>query len=137
MKNDMKIYYSISELSVWIRTFLLPNPFEVWGVAKTLSIGEFQIPVPTLAINIICGQFILYPAAFLVTKKYYTKGVDSPVKGSVIFLLFYCIFTGLVYLMSMAKFAKWAIISIIMAYIVLHCLVHFLVNKIKGQVVGL
>ncbi|MBP1533544.1 MAG: hypothetical protein IK999_05380, partial [Ruminococcus sp.] len=62
MKNDMKIYYSISELSVWIRTFLLPNPFEVWGVAKTLSIGEFQIPVPTLAINILCGQFILYPA---------------------------------------------------------------------------
>lgn len=98
------MYKFISLVSLIIRQFCLPNPFEA------LEFGYL--------INIIIEP-LLYLMTYTVVGLYYSKG-SNPVLGSVLYLIFYIMHIGLIMLMG---FFQWnvIIISIIfIAYIMLN-----------------
>lgn len=50
---------------------------------------------------------------------YYERG-EEPVIGSLLYLIFYCVHIFLLWLMSLAGFAMWAIALIVIIYVGLH-----------------
>ncbi len=85
-----KLYELIKLSSVFIRQYLLPNPFEGYPMA---SLYNYMI------------GFILYPVSFLVVKLFYKKGSNPPV-GAFLNLFFYVVHTGLIALSSSFGFTK-------------------------------
>lgn len=122
------MYIVIMILSVCMRTFYLPNPFEVFGNNIMIPFGDFYFPLPTNYINILYGSFIIAPIAFAATSRYYHKGIDHPAKGSCIFLGFYMIYNHMTVLASRAQFEEWVIAVLIATYIVLHISINKIIN---------
>lgn len=112
------MYHIIAALSAFIRTFLLPNPFEVLGETFSVTIFGATFTMIPLFMNIIAAP-ILHIITYVVVGLYYSRGSD-PAKGSFLYLLFYCIHTGLLYLMGLFGFASWAIALILVVYIAAH-----------------
>lgn len=123
------MYIVIMILSVLMRTFYLPNPFEVFGNNIMIPFGDYYFPIPANFINILYGSLVLAPIAFAVTGRYYHKGIDHPAKGSCIFLGFYMIYNYMTVLASRAQFEDLAIVVIIVAYFVLHICIDKIINR--------
>ncbi|WP_294475827.1 hypothetical protein [uncultured Ruminococcus sp.] len=126
------MYKFVVIISYWIRTFYLPNPFEKFGKNIMIPMGMFEFPIPTNAINILFGSAVLVPFTFWVVGIFYDKGEDRPIKGSILFLLFYALHNGLVYLASLADFAWWAIIGSLLVYLVVLFALLKLVYKLRN-----
>ena len=126
------MYKFVVIISYWIRTLYLPNPFEKFGKNIMMQMGMFDFPIPTYAINILFGSVVLVPSTFCVVGLFYDKGEDKPIKGSILFLLFYALHNSLVYLASLADFARWAIIGLLFAYLVVLFALVKLVYKLRN-----
>ena len=126
------MYKLVVIISYWIRTFYLPNPFASLGDNIMVPIGMFDFPIPTNAINMFFGSAVLVPITFCIVGRFYHKGEDSPIKGSLLFLLFYTIHNGLVYLASLADFAWWANIGIMLSYLVVLLAFEKLMYKVQN-----
>lgn len=113
------MYKFIAFISVLIRQFCLPNPFEPLGNVFNLDLFGIAIPMTPDILN-WCVEGVLHTLAFVITGIYYRKGANDPAKGSFLYLFFYCVHTGLLYLMSMFGFAIWAVAIIIVLYIAAH-----------------
>lgn len=128
-RKGRKMYTFIKFLSVIIRTFYLPNPFEPLDGKFSFECMGVNIPITADLINMY-ADVLLVPLAFLVTSLYYTKGEDSPVKGSILFLLFYSIHIGLIWILSLLEFNIWAVIGVVVIYAyILNC-----VNLLKEKI---
>ncbi len=106
------MYCIIPFISIIVRQFLLPNPFEPLGDVSVH--GAVWTPE---TFNLVAG-FVLPSIAFLTTRIYYDGGEHAV--GSLLFLFFYCMYVGMLHLMSLAHFAWWAVALIIVGYIGLH-----------------
>ena len=104
-------------LSVIIRTFYLPNPFE--------SLGTMGI-----VYNLMLSSFLV-PLTFIVVGMYYNRG-SFPFLGSLLFLVFYVIHNELILVMSIFNFAIWWIAIVIFAYI----MVHTFICKFRNSIIG-
>ena len=112
------MYKLIAAISILIRQFCLPNPFEALGDGLTVNIGEALILLTPRVLNLLAEPF-MHAVAFAIVGLYYHRGSD-PAVGSFLYLLFYCIHTFLLRLMSLSGFATWAVLLIIVLYIVCH-----------------
>lgn len=125
------MYKLIAAISVLIRQFVLPNPFE--GLGDTFDVTLFNI---TFQMTPDILNWIVEPGlhllAFVVTGLYYTRGFQEPAVGSLLYLMFYALHTGLLILMSAASFAWWAVIPLIVLYILGHIGVNVLMNSDRG-----
>lgn len=83
------MYAIISIISYLVRQFFLPNPFQ--NIFPNLADAEF-------ANNIFGGVFILF--AFVLTRILYTSLVDEKWIACTLFLVHYCILTGILLLIS-------------------------------------
>ena len=106
------MYGIIAFISIIVRQFLLPNPFEALG--DVIVHGAVWTPD---TFNLVAG-LVLPTIAYLTTGIYYHGG--EPAEGSFLFLFFYCIYVGMLHLMSLAHFAWWAVALIVVGYIGLH-----------------
>ena len=90
------MYKAVAGLSLLIRTFFLPNPFEgmEMGVLYNLAAG-----------------IILLPITFLIVGLFYERG-SAPVLGSLLYLFFYSIHTGLVIVCGQFNFSTTAVVAI-------------------------
>ena len=122
------MYKLIATISVLIRQFYLPNPFEPLGSVFNVDLFGIAIPMTPDILN-WCVEGVLHALAFGITGIYYNKGIDDPTKGSILYLFFYCVHTGLLYLMSMFGFTTWAVAIIIVLYIAAHIGINALKNK--------
>ena len=94
------LYTVVVIASVFVRQFVLPNPFECFGVYAVL-INE----AATAVIGLI---------AYIIVGKIYRKG-SAPVLGSILYLVVYSAITGVLLLMSIFNFAWWWVLLMLIA----------------------
>ena len=123
------MYKVIFIISVIIRTFYLPNPFEPLNGKYTFMLLNAEIPITSDILNLI-AEPLLHFIAFSIAGLYYSKGRDNPAKGSFLYLFFYCVHVGLIYVLSLLSFAEWAIILVLILYIVAHIGFNVLKSKL-------
>ncbi len=96
--------------SLLTRQFLLPNPFEPLGDSFAVA-GMVLSP---LFLNLL-AEPILHVASFGAAGIFYRGGAAE--EGSFFYLVFYMVHVGIIYAMSLAHFAWWAMALILAAYI--------------------
>lgn len=104
-----KAYGIVAALCSLARFILLPNIFQMAA----------DFPDHALFI-LIFAEGIIHAITFNVVGLYYRKGLDNPVIGCVLYLVFYFIHTGLFYLIGAFEFKVIAIIIIAALYIAAH-----------------
>lgn len=108
------MYKLMAAISTLIRQSCIPNPFDALGDGLIVNIGEMLILFPPEVLNWISEPFI-HVVTFAVVGLYYDRG-SAPTLGSFLYLLLYCVHTFLLWLMSLAGFATWAVTLIVMLY---------------------
>ena len=110
------LYGGISAISVIVRMFFLPNPFECFGARAYLY-------------NWI-AEPILHIIAYALVGLVYCKG-SFPAWGSFLYLITYAILVGVLWIFGIFNFAWWWILSLIVAIFVLTTGIPFVVKLIK------
>ena len=105
-------------ISTFIRQFYLPNPFDALGEGLAVNVETGPILIPPEVLNWI-AEPLMHTITFAIVGLYYNRG-DAPVVGSFLYLIFYCVHTFLIWLMSLAGFATWVIILIVILYVGFH-----------------
>ena len=108
------MYGFMATISLLMRQFCLPNPFECFGNMALLY-------------NWIAG-LVLAPLSYALVGLVYNSG-DAPALGSFLYLLTYAILTGILWILGQFSFAWWAIAGMIA--IIIGTL--FLFSKIRGD----
>ena len=121
------MYKLMAAISIWIRQFYIPNPFEALGDGLVINMGKTSMLLPPEALNWVAEPF-MHGTTFVIVGLYYDRG-SAPALGSFLYLIFYCIHTFLLWLMSLAGFATWAVILIVVLYIGCHIGVKWLQNR--------
>ena len=88
-------YAVMTIISVIIRQFFLPNPFECFG-DNAAAINWIAEPIIQIVVYGIVGLF-------------YVKG-SAPAWGSFLYLILYALTVGVLWVLGLAKFAWWAIL---------------------------
>ena len=117
------MYKFIATLSVIIRTFYLPNPFDSLGTAFPVTIGENTLTMTPIVMNYL-AEPVLHALTFALVGLYYSK-------GSFLYLMFYCVHVGLLYLMGLFGFATWAVALILIVYAMAHIGFNALKNRVR------
>lgn len=112
------MYKLIAAISILIRQFCIPNPFDALGDGLIVNIGETSILLPPGVLNWVTEP-IMHMVTFAIVGLYYDRG-SAPALGSFLYLLFYCLHTFLLWLMSLAGFSTWAVVVIVVLYIACH-----------------
>ena len=110
-----KLYESMKLSNVFIRQYMLPNPFEGYPNADLYNYAT---------------GFALYPVTYIIVGLFYRKG-SSPLLGSFLYLLFYLVHTGLIAFAGVFSFSKLAIHVIVGLYIAILLGVKSLQYRIK------
>ena len=108
MKDKLTLYVVVSFVSLLVRNFFLPNPFEICGEKAFLY-------------NAI-AEAVVHFIAFAITGVFYEKG-SKPVIGSILYLVFYAAIMFGLWLISLAMFAWWSIVLLIIAAITISLLI--------------
>lgn len=107
------MYHIMSVLSLLIRQFYLPNPFECFG-----DIGVFSN---------WCAGIILAPLSYALVGLVYQRG-SAPAVGSLLYLLAYSGLTAILWLLGLFSFSKWAIVGMT----VIITMVIVLISKVRN-----
>lgn len=112
------MYKLIVAISILIRQFCIPNPFDALGEGLVVNIRETSLLLPPEVLNWVAEPF-MHMVTFVIVGLYYDRG-SAPALGSFLYLLFYCVHTFLLWLMSLAGFSTWAVVVIVALYIACH-----------------
>lgn len=121
------MYKLMAAISILIRQFYIPNPFETLGNGLAVNMGKTSMLLPPEVLNWVAEPF-MHGITFVIVGLYYERG-SAPALGSFLYLIFYCIHTFLLWLMSLAGFATWAVALIVVLYIGCHIGVKWLQNR--------
>lgn len=124
----MKLYCLLSTAFLCIRQFCLPNPFEVLGEGLTVVWQGVPILLAPILLNWIAEAF-LHPITFGVVGLYYTRG-SEPALGSILYMAFYAVHTGVLYLLCRAYPSTFLMVLVGIGYFAMHALFFWLRNKI-------
>lgn len=108
----MSLFKVLATLFWAIRQFAIPNPFAPLGEGVAVWINLVADP-------------LIASFTYGVVGLYYVKGTE-PALGSILYMVFYCVHIGLIYLLSACYPRTWLIVIIILMYVVLHA---FLITK--------
>lgn len=121
------MYKLISAISILVRQFYIPNPFDALGDGLLVNIGEIPILLSPEVLNWGAEPF-MHAMTFAAVGIYYDRG-SAPAFGSFLYLLFYCIHTFLLWLMSLVGFATWVVLFIVALYVGCHVGLNRLRNR--------
>ena len=110
------MYKIIAIISLLVRQFVLPNPFECFGDAAWLI---------NLAI-----EPILHFAAYQTTGMFYSRS-SIPAIGSILYLFFYACYIGVLSLLGIFSFAWWWVLIIFAAMIGIYIGLNALADKLS------
>lgn len=125
----MRIYKIIVVFSVLVRQFVLENPFEVLVEGLEVTIVGVPVLLSPEFLNYIAEPF-MHMITFGVVGIYYVRRT-WPAAGSFLYLIFYCVHTFVLWLMSLAGFTTWAIVIILMIYVAAHVGINVLLNRVR------
>lgn len=123
-----RLYAIISAISIIIRNFLLPNPFDCL-TGQTIAIKGIEFPIIPEFLNIM-AEAPLYIFSFLMAGLFYKKGYESPAKGSFLYLMFYCINVFALQILAKFSFSILSIILCIIAYVILLVIVYAINDRV-------
>lgn len=126
-----KFFYIFSFL---IRNFVIPNPFDCLQ-GRTIEINGVELPVIPEVINILIEP-ILGGITYFVVGFYYSRSSGKPVIGSILYLIFYCIHTALLFVIFQFNFSALSISLVIAFYVFLHILISVITSKIRKFLYG-
>lgn len=109
------MYKLMAVISVIVRQFYLPNPFECFGDMAFIY-------------NWIAEPFV-HITAFALVGTVYRSG-SAPALGSILYLITYCIVTGVLWVLGQFSFAWWSIFIMIILII----LSYLLIRKISEDI---
>lgn len=112
------MYKFLAIFSIIIRQFFIPNPFDALGDGLLVNAGQDSMVLSPEVLNWITEP-IMHVLTFAIVGLYYDRKSNSAV-GSFLYLLFYCIHTLLLWLMSLTGFALWTVVLIVVIYIGCH-----------------
>lgn len=121
------MYNIISTSSLIIRQLFLPNPFENLSQYYTIVIFGVDYALFPVLINLIVEPILFIITRFIV--RIYYEPRSNPPLGSFLYLLFYMIHVGLIFLAGLFGFTAWAFIIIVVFYIASHIGFHELHEK--------
>ena len=127
-----KFYGIMAVISMLVRQFLLPNPFDSLGEAYAIKIKDVVIPLHPFVINLI-AEPVLHAVTFAVVGIYYHKGRHNPALGSFLYLLFYAIHVGMIYIVSSFGFSLVAIVIVAVSYVAIHIGINILKNRLASK----
>ena len=113
------MYRLMALISLIIRQYYIPNPFEALGEGVFVNIEGASILLSPDRLNRIAELF-MHGLTFTIVGLYYESGFNHPVLGSFLYLLLYCVHTFLLWIMSLAGFSTWAVILIVILYVGCH-----------------
>ena len=122
------MYGIIAWISYFVRTFCLPNPFEFLGDSFVVDI--WGVTMTPFTLNVFVVGPILHLITVGLVGLYYTRHLDPPEKGSILYFLLYCIHVVILQLMGHFHFTMWIVILLLIAYAGLH----IGYNKIKYRI---
>ena len=93
-----KLYAIMAAISILVRQFCLPNPFDCFGDSA-------------IVINWI-AEPVIHLAAYLLAGTVYRKG-SFPALGSFLYLVAYAAVTGILALMGIFSFAWWWVLIVV------------------------
>ena len=128
------MYAVISIISLYIRTFLLPNPFTPMLQGLTIDYMGMSIPIPTAFSElVVMGLFesLIFSVTYSFVGFYYNKGIDHPAYGSFLYLIFYIFHLGLIYFMSCFFFAWWSVIAAVLVFFGIHVVINAIRSKLS------
>lgn len=99
----------------------MPNPFETLGDGIVATIGESEILLTPDMLNLIAGG-VLPTITFIVVGVYYISK-SCPAWGSILYMVFFCIHTGLLYLLCIAYPSILLVCLILICYLALHIVI--------------
>ena len=123
----MKTYIILSTLFWFIRQFFIPNPFEVLDDGIPVMINDVPLLLTPDVLNSIAG-LVLPAFTYIVVRLFYQRG-SAPAVGSILYMILFCVNTGILYLMSFAYPSIWLIMLIGIIYLGLLIKVRILINK--------
>lgn len=123
------IYEVFAIISAIVRNFLIPNPFDSLR-CQTIEISGIELPVIPEIINILIEP-ILWRFTFIIVGLYYSRSSGKPVIGSILYLIFYCIHTAIIFVIFQLNRSALLIILVITSYVFLHILIAIITSKIR------
>lgn len=124
-----KLYRFIAFISVLLRQFVFPNPFEPLGESFVITINDVEIPLTPDIANWI-AEPVLHAVTFSIVGFYYKRGRNNPSLGSFLYLVFYATHIGIIYIISYFNFSCISIIMSLLLYFALHIIINILKNKL-------
>lgn len=112
--EEVSMYKIMAGISMLIRQFYLPNPFEALGNGLQVEICNMLVVLPPSLLNWV-AEPIMHTITYGVVNMYYQQG-SNPALGSFLYLFLYCVHTGIIHLMALADFNKWIVILILVLY---------------------
>jgi len=122
------LYTLVVLTSLYIRNFVLPNPFEQLPRPISIPISTTRIVLPAICLNVL-AEPILQAITFAIVGIYYAKGVDPPIKGSILYLFFFCVHVTMLYIVSSFQFSPISVITAIIIYIMAQLGIATIKNK--------
>ena len=98
--KKLSLYVIITIISVIVRQFFLPNPFECFGDIALL-------------INWI-AEPIIQVVAYRIVGMFYVRA-SAPAIGSLLYILTYALIVGLLWILGIYSFVWWWILIIVVA----------------------
>lgn len=68
---------------------------------------------------------------FIIVGLYYSRSSGKPVIGSILYLIFYCIHTAIIFVIFQLNRSALLIILVITSYVFLHILIAIITSKIR------
>lgn len=123
------IYKVFAFISFLVRNLAIPNPFDSLR-GQTIEIGGIELPVIPEIINIFIEP-ILGGITYFVVGFYYSRSSGKPINGSILYLIFYCIHTALLFVISHFNFSALSISLVIVFCVFLHILIAVITSKLR------
>ena len=114
----IKLYSLLATLFWIIRQFAIPNPFDALGEGLVITIGGAPVLLSPDFLNWIADP-IIAGFTFGVVGLYYISRSD-PALGSILYMFFYALHIGLLYLILSIYPTIWLMVLIGVVYIGLH-----------------
>ena len=124
--NSIKLYNCLATIFWLVRQFAIPNPFDALGEGLAVTIGGTPILLSPELLNWLADP-IIAGFTFGVVGLYYISRSD-PALGSILYMFFYALHIGLLYLILSIYPAFWLMVIIGVIYIGLHIAVIVLKN---------
>ena len=126
------IYTVLAIIFAYIRQFYLPNQFETWVGDLTTTVDDLTITWMyakdyALYLNLVFSGAIGY-ITYKVVNLYYTKRVDFPIKGCILYMFFYIIHTLCLCLIGLLNHDLKAFLIVGLLYVLIHVLYNMLFN---------